>query len=217
MVQGRNEAKVIQDITRLIIPSAESLATRGVQHLKHVIESVNEGWNNSIPVTGTRPQPDYSVGFKREAFTDDQLEKLSPFVGDFITGDLSFMATYYMYFPLLACKVKCGAAALDVADLQNVHSMTVAARAVVELHRQILSFCLARPPASPDLRLLPGDQWQGHKILPLSNPHIRLYRIGRQGEVDSVPFCEECVRPVDASALQEDMLGYRPAAVSIRL
>ncbi|QSS62722.1 hypothetical protein I7I51_02461 [Histoplasma capsulatum] len=31
---------------------------------------------------GPRPQPDYSVGFGRSAFTDDQLEKLKPFVGE---------------------------------------------------------------------------------------------------------------------------------------
>jgi hypothetical protein len=40
-----------------------------------------------MPLTGTRPQPDYSVGFKREAFTKVQLEKLAPFIGDFIVGD----------------------------------------------------------------------------------------------------------------------------------
>ncbi|OBR03823.1 hypothetical protein CH63R_12950 [Colletotrichum higginsianum IMI 349063] len=99
---------------------------------------MNEGWNNSIPLTGTRPQPDYSVGFRREAFTDDQLQKLSPFVGNFLAGDQSFfMATYMMYFPFLACEVKCGAAALDTADRQNAHSMTLAVRAVVELFRLV--------------------------------------------------------------------------------
>lgn len=89
-IRNRNEERVIQDISRLIVPSAESLATLGAIHLEDLVESVNEGWNNSIPLTGTRPQPDYSVGFRREAFTDDQLAKLSPFIGDFIAGDLSF-------------------------------------------------------------------------------------------------------------------------------
>ncbi len=45
------------------------------------------------------------------------------------------MATYYMYFPFLSCEVKCGAAALDVADCQNAHSMFMAARGVTELFR----------------------------------------------------------------------------------
>ncbi|KAF7506537.1 hypothetical protein GJ744_011683 [Endocarpon pusillum] len=42
-----------------------------------------------------------------------------------------------MYFPFLTCEVKCGAAALDIADRQNVHSMTIAVRSVVELYRAI--------------------------------------------------------------------------------
>ncbi|KAL2759486.1 hypothetical protein ACRALDRAFT_1074238 [Sodiomyces alcalophilus JCM 7366] len=150
---SKNEARVIQDISRLIVPSAETLALRK-KDLGCLAESVNEGWNNSIPLTGTRPQPDYSVGFRREAFTDDQLAKLSPFIGDFITGDQSlFMATYYMYFPFLTCEVNCGTIGLDVADRQNAHSTTLAVRAIVELfraverqsevNRQILAFSIS--------------------------------------------------------------------------
>ncbi|GAP91804.1 putative unnamed protein product [Rosellinia necatrix] len=148
----RNEARIIRDISRLIVPSAESLALRA-KDLRHLTESVDEGWNNSAPLTGTRPQPDYSVGFRREAFTEDQLTKLSPFIGDFIAGDQSlFMATYYMYFPFLTCEVEYGVG-LDVADRQNAHSMTLAVRAIVELfrsvkregevHRRILSFSIS--------------------------------------------------------------------------
>ncbi|KAI8630351.1 hypothetical protein F5Y19DRAFT_60637 [Xylariaceae sp. FL1651] len=153
-VEDSNEARIIRDITPLIVPSAEILATYGATKLDCLIESVNEGWNNSIPLTGTRPQPDYSVGFRREAFTEDQLSKLSPFIGDWISGDLSFfMATYLMYFPFLTCEVKCGAAALDTADRQNAQSITIAARAIVELFRlakresevdrQILAFSIS--------------------------------------------------------------------------
>jgi hypothetical protein len=152
MIQDRNEAKVIQDIARLIVPSAQSLAVRGAKHLRCLIESVNEGWNNSIPITKPRPQPDYSVGFKRSAFTEDQLRKLQPFVGE-LTDNSFFMGTWYMYFPFFSSEVKCGAAALDVADRQNAHSMTLAVRGVVELfrlmkrekelHREILAFSIS--------------------------------------------------------------------------
>jgi len=66
-------------------------------------------------VTKPRPQPDYALGFGRSAFSDDQLNKLQPFIGD--PSDLSyFMATYYMPFPFLTCEVKCGTAGLDIAD-----------------------------------------------------------------------------------------------------
>ncbi|MCJ1422360.1 hypothetical protein MMC29_000240 [Sticta canariensis] len=154
MIRNKNEARIIRDVSQLIVPSAEVLAARGAKSLKILAESVNEGWNNSLPLTGTRPQPDFSVGFKREAFTKEQLDKLAPFIGNFISGDQSyFMATYYMYFPFLTCEVKCGAAALDIADRQNAHSMTLAVRATVELfrlvgremelHREILAFSIS--------------------------------------------------------------------------
>lgn len=68
MIQDRNEAKVIQDIARLIVPSAQSPAIRGAKRLKTLIKSVIKGWDNSIALTKPRPQPDYVVGFKRTAF-----------------------------------------------------------------------------------------------------------------------------------------------------
>jgi hypothetical protein len=42
-----------------------------------------------------------------------------------------------MYFPFLTCEVKCGAAALDIADRQNAHSMTMGVRGTVELFRLV--------------------------------------------------------------------------------
>ena len=135
-IEDRNEARVIQDIARLIIPSAETLATYGTTNLDHLIEGVNEGWTAGIPVEGPRPQPDYSVGFRQSAFTDEQFKKISPFIGSL--WDTSFFtATYRMFFPFLTGEVKCGAAALDIADRQNAHSMTLAVRGVVELFKLV--------------------------------------------------------------------------------
>jgi hypothetical protein len=115
MVRNKNEARVIRNISLLIVPSIEILAIYGAKHLKILIESVNKGWNNSIPITKTRPQPDYSVIFRREAFTKDQLKRIEPFV-DKLTDTSFFMATYSIYFPFLTCKAKCGTAALNIAD-----------------------------------------------------------------------------------------------------
>lgn len=151
-IQNKNETRVIRDISLLIVPSAEILAAYGDTDLKCLTESVNEGWNNTLPVTSTRPQPDYSVGFRREAFTNDQLKKLEPLVGNLFEKSF-YMATYYIYFPFLTCEVKCGGAALDVADRQNAHSMTICVRAVIELfryvkrekelHRRVLAFSVS--------------------------------------------------------------------------
>ncbi|KAI1109676.1 hypothetical protein F5Y14DRAFT_394170 [Nemania sp. NC0429] len=97
-LRNKNEARVIQNVSRLLVPSAETLALYNTnKRLAILTESVNESWNNSIPLTGTRPQPDYSVGFRRDAFSLEQLKKLSPLISNFITGDLSFfIATYYI-------------------------------------------------------------------------------------------------------------------------
>lgn len=137
-VRNRNEAIIVQDITRLLVPSAENLTIYGAKHLNHLRETVNEGWTSMSQYEGTPPQPDYSVGFGRSAFTWQQLDKLKPFVGE--PGSkltTYFMATMWMYFPFFTCEVKCGAAALDVADRQNAQSMSIALRALVVLFRSV--------------------------------------------------------------------------------
>lgn len=151
-LRGKNEARIIQDIARLLVPSAETLATLGDEHFNSLVESVNEGWNNSIPVTNPRPQPDYAAGFSRSAFSDDHFGKLQPALGDPLYRSY-FMATFYMSFPFLTCEVKCGTTGLDIADRQNAHSMALAIRGIValfklakreiELHRQILTFSIS--------------------------------------------------------------------------
>jgi hypothetical protein len=63
------------------------------------------------------------------------------------------MATYYIYFPFITYEVKCGAAALNIADRQNTHSITLAVRGIIklfrlikrekELYREILAFLIS--------------------------------------------------------------------------
>ena len=151
-VQDKNEARVIRSITPYIVPSAEDLETLGATHLEHLIEGVNECWTGSIAVEGLLPRPDYSIRFRRSTFTSEPFRKLDPLVGSVFENSL-FVATYRMYFPFFTCEVKCGAAALDVADRQNAHSMTVAVRALIvlfksvkrekELDREILAFSIS--------------------------------------------------------------------------
>jgi hypothetical protein len=135
-VRDRNEAMIVQDVSRLLVPSAKNLAICGDSHLDVLMENVNEAWTESIPFEGPRPQPDYSVGFKRSAFTSEQLRKLGPLVGS-VFDTSYYVATFRMYFPFLTCEVKCGASALEIADRQNAHSMTIAVRSVIELYRAV--------------------------------------------------------------------------------
>ena len=44
----------LQDISRLIVPSAETLATYWATDLDYLINDINEGWTDSISVQGPR-------------------------------------------------------------------------------------------------------------------------------------------------------------------
>lgn len=151
-ISDKNEARVIQDFGRLLVPSPQTLTALGAKELNVFVESVNEGWNNSVPITNTRPQPDFAVGFGLSAFSDDQLSKFQLLLGGFSCLSY-FRATHYMYFPIATCEVKCRTTALEIADRQNAHSMTIALRGIVELfrlakreselHRQLLTFSVS--------------------------------------------------------------------------
>lgn len=135
-IRNENEARVIKDITWLIVSSVETLATYEAIELDILIEKVNSSWLKCLPLTDIRPQPDYSVGFRASAFTKDQLKKLSPFVGGY-KDQCSVMAREDMYFPFLTCEVKCGDQALNVADRQNMHSASVSVKGIVELFKRV--------------------------------------------------------------------------------
>lgn len=151
-IRSENEARVVLDIMRLIVPSAENLANDGATKLEILKEKVNSSWPKCLPLIDTRPQPDYSVGFRESAFTEDQINKLDPFVGR-DSEQSSVMARFDMYFPFLTCEVKCGTAALNIADRQNMHSASVSVKGIVELfrrlgwqqklHREILAFSVS--------------------------------------------------------------------------
>jgi hypothetical protein len=79
-IRGKNKTKVVRDIAPLIVPLAEILADRGAKHLEILRETVNACWVNSttfIQPPGSRPGPrlqlDFSLGFKRDAFSQEQL------------------------------------------------------------------------------------------------------------------------------------------------
>lgn len=107
-IDPQNEMMILRDISPMIYPSAQTLATHGSTHLSILYESVDESWSSSNPLYGPRPQPDYSLGFAPSAFTKDQIQKLRPH-----TGELEeefhcsyFLGTYDMYFPFFTCEVK---------------------------------------------------------------------------------------------------------------
>ena len=143
-IRGENEAKVVRDIAQLIVPSAEILADRGAEHLEILRETINACWvtsytfiNPSGLLPGPRPQPDFGLGFKREAFSREQLQKLQIFIGNPLVDSSWIAATYNMYLPFLSSEVKCGATGLDIADRQNAHTQSVILRGLYKLFRLV--------------------------------------------------------------------------------
>jgi hypothetical protein len=135
-IQRENEFRIIRDISLLIISSAEILAIYSAANLGCLIENVNKGWDNNIPFYGPRPQPNYSVGFGRSAFTVNQLEKFKSFIDDW-NSTFFLMATDIMHFPFLTCEVKCGEITFNIADRQNAHSIIFTVKDIVELFRAV--------------------------------------------------------------------------------
>ncbi|RMZ83194.1 hypothetical protein DV738_g1426, partial [Chaetothyriales sp. CBS 135597] len=96
---------------------------------------------------------DFGLGFDRDAFNPEQLQKLQPFLGDLLADSSFFAATYQMYFPFLTSEVKCGDGELDVADRQNAYAQSVILRGLhslfqlvdqeKELHREINGFSIS--------------------------------------------------------------------------
>ena len=133
LLQGRSEARVYLDLHSLLVPSAENLYISGWKELGNLIQGYNDSWVKAVPFYGPRPQPDHTVGFKWSAFNEEQRRKLGidPMEKSFYT------AREDIYFPFFTSEVKCGKQALDLADRPNAHSMTIAARGVVNLYRKI--------------------------------------------------------------------------------
>lgn len=149
LISDRSEASVFMQLSPLVFPSVVDLYVRGHRALKDLIQGNNDNWNRSIPFFGPRPQPDHTVGYRVTSFDDVQLRKLRIQQSD----STHYAARDDIYFPFLTCEVKGSQQSLDIADRQNMHSMAVAVRGVVELykqvqrqdelHRQILAFSVS--------------------------------------------------------------------------
>ncbi|RDL36848.1 Uncharacterized protein BP5553_06200 [Venustampulla echinocandica] len=135
-LRNENEAKVIRDISSLLVPSVEVLCAYGDDYLEFMVDHVNQRWFGCVPIVlGPTPQPDYSAGCKATIFTKGQLRKLEPFIKRW--KRTLFLATAWMYFPYLTVEVKCGNEGLNIADRQNAHSSGVAVKQVVDLYRKV--------------------------------------------------------------------------------
>lgn len=177
--QNRNEALVNRDVTPMLVPPIMSLYFGGANHLEHVIDEVNTDWDERCVLAGPQLRPDLAIGLFSSAFTCEEIDKLN----NYTASDNWTRFTGEMYFPFLMCEVKCGKEGLDVADRQNMHSSSVALRAILRIEQeadkyrpgkrlaslngQILVFSISHDQKDARLyghyALLHGDKWTYHR------------------------------------------------------
>ena len=129
---NRNEAIVNRDITLLIIPSIRLRYYCGASHLEHVVDEVNANWYSQCVLEGPQLRPDLAIGLLPSTFTKEEIEKLKRYTS---VNNWTHV-TPQMLFPFLMCEVKCGREGLDVADRQNMHSCSVAVRALLRIEQE---------------------------------------------------------------------------------
>ena len=133
LCRNRNEAMVNRDITPLIVPPIKLLYLKDeVNQFEHFTDEVNTQWYESWVLAGPRPKPDLAVGFFSSAFTIAENEKLT----NYTSFENLTRPTDDLCFPFLMCEVKCGNEGLDYADRQNMHSCSVAVKALLKLEQK---------------------------------------------------------------------------------
>jgi hypothetical protein len=127
--QNRNEARVCRDITPLLVPSPELLWLCGAQELENVAEEIGAEWSKCQTLGGPKPKPDMVIGISTTAFSEEEVAKLK----NHTAAERPTVFTDNLYFPFLLCEVKCGNEGINRADRQNMHSSSLAVKAIVEL------------------------------------------------------------------------------------
>ena len=126
-----NEGRLQRDIMPWVVPSAENLFFSGEITLDYIGEEIQADWTRCAIMGGTRPKPDYTAGLLRKAFTEEEIGKLQ----NYTSLERPFLFTPNLCFPFLICEAKTGQEGIDKADRQNIHSASIAVRAIIELYK----------------------------------------------------------------------------------
>ena len=126
-----NEGRLQRDIMPWVVPSAENLFFSGETTLDYIGEEIQADWTRCATMGGTRPKPDYTAGLLRKAFTEEEIGKLQ----NYASLERPFLFTPNLCFPFLICEAKTGQEGIDKADRQNIHSASIAVRAIIELYK----------------------------------------------------------------------------------
>ena len=131
-VQNLNEARIQRDVTPWVVPSAETLFLCGKLKIDYIGEELNAEWVRCATMGSTRPKPDFTGGLLPTAYTEEEISKLE----NYAQPTKPFRFTPNLSFPFLVCEAKSGEEGLNKADRQNIHSSSIAVRAIIMLYRE---------------------------------------------------------------------------------
>lgn len=130
-IDGLNEGRIQRDVMPWVVPSAENLFYSNELTVDWIGDEVQAEWKRCQTLGSTRPKPDYTAGLLRKAFTKDELQKLQNYCAPW----RPFLFTPELSFPFLICEAKSGDEGLNKAHRQNIHSASIAVKAIIELYR----------------------------------------------------------------------------------
>ena len=128
-VHESNEPMLQRDITPWIVPSARNLYLCGDLKDDYLMEEKEAPWSQCATMGDSQPKPDFTFGLQRKVFTEAGLRSLESNA----SPDRPFMFTHRLCFPFLVCEAKTGHEGMEKADRQNLHSGSLAVRAIFRL------------------------------------------------------------------------------------
>ncbi|MCJ1449473.1 MAG: hypothetical protein MMC23_009993 [Stictis urceolatum] len=134
-IDGLNEGRTQRDVTPWVVPSAENLFFCGEPINDWIGDEIGAEWSECATIGIIRPKPDYTAGLQRKAFTKDEIQMLRNYASPL----RPFLFTPELSFPFLICEVKNGYKGLNKAHRQNIHSASIAVRAIIELYKAAFS------------------------------------------------------------------------------
>lgn len=196
---------VNRDVTPLIVPPIKSFYLKdGANQFEHFTDEVSTQWRGSWIIAGPKPKPDLAVGFFSSAFTIAEIEKLN----NYSSIENLTRPTDELFFPFLMCEAKCGNEALDWADRQNMHSCSVAVKALLKLEQKADQYR-----EDKQFESLPG------KILVYSISHdqkdARLYGHFALVEGEKWTYYRHCIEKFDIGRKEKDLLALHNFARNV--
>lgn len=128
-LRGRSKTHVLVKLHFLLMQSVSVFYFRDKSNIQRVIDGLDDPWEYVEAILGPEPRPDHSHGLHYWAFDDEERRKLdtrSP-------GTFSYAVRPNEYFPYLTCEIKTDGEDLEIADRQNMHSMSIVLRSLVQL------------------------------------------------------------------------------------